>query len=304
MTRRGTCSNYAGCLLAYRNETIRVSGEEMICPECKQPLTPVEDAPRSRGLSPLVLVAGALVLIAIVAIVMSLFFSASRLKRTETAPAAEPSEEPAAAASHTVPLPANQAPLLPGAGVDALGVPPLPSAVPPPVAPPEFSTAQPEAVKPDLDLEKEENRTVKAEVLKRIDLMPTISADNKDKLYVSVERARRMGKIISIPFGSGRTTLAPADIEALRRETQEPELQQLVQDPTAVFVILGFADTKGDEKVNIRISQERADAVLKALRERCGIINVMHGVAMGGSTLFDSTGAEKNRIAEVWAVLP
>ena len=33
--------------------------------------------------------------------------------------------------------------------------------------------------------------------------MPTISSEDKDKLYMSVERARQMGKILTIPFPSG-----------------------------------------------------------------------------------------------------
>jgi outer membrane protein OmpA-like peptidoglycan-associated protein len=157
---------------------------------------------------------------------------------------------------------------------------------------------------PNLDAASDANRTVKAEVLKRIDLMPTISADNKDKLYMSVERARQMGRLLTVPFASARTSLAGADVENLRAALKEPQIAKVMGDPTAVFVILGFADTKGDEKKNIVISEQRADSVLKALKEKCGVMNVMHAVGMGGSTLFDPAGTEKNRVAEIWVVLP
>jgi outer membrane protein OmpA-like peptidoglycan-associated protein len=157
---------------------------------------------------------------------------------------------------------------------------------------------------PNLDLANDANRKVKTEVLKRIDLMPTISADNKDKLYMSVERARQMGRLLAVPFNSGRTSLAAADMEKLRVSIQEPQIQRLLSDPTAVFVVLGFADTKGDEQKNIKISEQRADSVLRTLKDKCGVINVMHSVGMGGSTLFDAAGTEKNRVAEVWVVLP
>jgi len=40
------------------------------------------------------------------------------------------------------------------------------------------------------------------------------------------------------------------------------------------------------------------------MRDKCGVTNVMHGVAMGGSRLMDDKNLEKNRIVEVWAVLP
>jgi outer membrane protein OmpA-like peptidoglycan-associated protein len=90
----------------------------------------------------------------------------------------------------------------------------------------------------------------------------------------------------------------------LKTEMESPAIMSLRDDPTAVFVILGYADPKGDEKRNIDISQSRADAVLLAMRDKCNIQNVMHAVAMGGSTLLDAQNLEKNRIVEVWAVLP
>jgi outer membrane protein OmpA-like peptidoglycan-associated protein len=151
---------------------------------------------------------------------------------------------------------------------------------------------------------KQENKSVKAEVLTRIDLMPNVSSSDKDKLYNAVERARSMGKILTIPFGSGKTELSAADIEQLKAELDKPEIQKLRGDPTAVFVILGYADPKGDAKKNIAISQTRADTVLKQMREKCSVINVMHPVAMGGSKLLDAQNLEKNRIVEIWAVLP
>ena len=48
----------------------------------------------------------------------------------------------------------------------------------------------------------------------------------------------------------------------------------------------------------------RAESVLEAMRDKCGVNNVMHSVAMGGSTLLDANNLERNRVVEVWAVLP
>ena len=69
-------------------------------------------------------------------------------------------------------------------------------------------------------------------------------------------------------------------------------------------MILGYADPKGDERKNLDISQKRADLVLDAMRDKCGVINVMHAVAMGGQTLLDANNMEKNRVTEVWVALP
>ena len=90
----------------------------------------------------------------------------------------------------------------------------------------------------------------------------------------------------------------------MKGELEKPEAAKFRSDPTAVFVILGYADTKGDPKKSLAISQTRADAVKKAMKDKCGISNVLHSVAMGSSKLLDAQKLEKNRIVEVWVVLP
>ena len=72
------------------------------------------------------------------------------------------------------------------------------SITPAPAAPPENTAIS--------DVERQE-------VLKRIDLMPNITPEDKDKLYMSVERARQMGKILTIPFPSGHVAVSPTSNE-------------------------------------------------------------------------------------------
>lgn len=286
MPRQGKCTNYAGCLLAYRHEMLFVGdNEDFNCPECHQPLTPATNpAVASPKLIPALILGGILGLVLIGGI--AVYSQAKRLTRDNTAtPAITPAEQPAEPARReTVPqnFPADPAP---SASARETGQ--------------EIKTSA-----PNLDVNNGETQRVKTEVLKRIDLMPNVSADNKDKLYMSVERARRMGKTMTIPFASGRTTLGAGDVEKLKTEIKSPQLQALMQDATCVFVILGYADKTGDEKTNLKISQERAASVLGSLRDKCGMANVMHAVGMGGSTLLNESGTEKNRAVEIWAVLP
>lgn len=290
MNRPGKCANLANCLLAYRNETITISEGDFICPECREPLTPLSEASKaaSRKIIPALIVGGILGLIAITGV--SLWLQARRIP-TDQKPNEQQAQQALENQGSLKFTPAGATPAASAAPVDS----PLEASAPAAVSAP---------AQPNLDLKNSENQKVKAEVLKRIDLMPTISAENKDKLYVSVERARQMGRVMVIPFASGKTSLAASDVEALKTELQSPQLQQLMGDPTCVFVLLGFADTKGDEKTNLRISQERAQNALNTLRDKCEVVNVMHAVAMGGSNLFDEQGVEKNRAAEIWAVLP
>jgi outer membrane protein OmpA-like peptidoglycan-associated protein len=156
----------------------------------------------------------------------------------------------------------------------------------------------------NMDAGNSENRLVKSEVLARIDLMPRLTPEEKDKLYVQVERARGMGKIVAIPFATGKVTVGASEVASLEEKLKLPQLQKFAEDPTVVFVVLGFADKKGDEKKNLAISLQRADSVVKVLKERCSIMNVIHAVGMGSSDMFDAKDLDKNRVVEVWAVLP
>jgi outer membrane protein OmpA-like peptidoglycan-associated protein len=49
---------------------------------------------------------------------------------------------------------------------------------------------------------------------------------------------------------------------------------------------------------------QRADSVVKTLKDRGAIMNVIHAVGMGSSDMFDAKDLDKNRVVEVWAVLP
>jgi outer membrane protein OmpA-like peptidoglycan-associated protein len=176
------------------------------------------------------------------------------------------------------------------------------SASPSPASEPAGSVEAPEQV--NMDAADVENQLIKTEVLARIDLMPRLAPEEKDKLYVQVERARGMGKIITIPFATGKVNVGPTEVAALQEKLQLPQIQKFADDPTVVFVVLGFADTKGDPQKNVAISLQRADNVVKALKDRAAVMNVIHAVGMGSSDLFDAQNLEKNRVVEVWAVLP
>lgn len=206
-----------------------------------------------------------------------------------------------AAESTATPTPAPP----PGEGFAGVTAPssitPPPSAAPA-VSEPAGKIEAPETV--NTDVTNSENEMVKSQVLARIDVMPNLSPEEKDKLYVQVERARGMGKIITIPFSSGKSKVGNAEVAALRETARLPQIQKYAEDPTVVFVVLGFADKKGDPKGNEVISRERAQSVVDALKERCGVMNLTHAVGMGGSEMFDAANLDKNRIVEVWAVLP
>jgi len=142
------------------------------------------------------------------------------------------------------------------------------------------------------------------EVLKRIDAMPNVTAANKERLYVYVDHAQRIERVLNVNFEKGKTKLGEAAIKKLVEETRRPEFTKQAKDPGIVFVVLGFADKKGNEKTGLQESLDRAENVADALRKHCGILNIMQTVPMGVSDLFNPQDPTGNRVVEVWAVLP
>ncbi len=158
--------------------------------------------------------------------------------------------------------------------------------------------------KPTFDTTRAENAKARTDVLERIDRMPNLTPVQKDKLRLSVDKARGMGCILIIPFQTGTTTLGVRENDLLVKAIETPGIQRLVEDPTLVLVILGYADKRGDATANLKTSVARAEAVQTAMKERGKVLNVTYAVGMGGSDLFDAQNEARNRKVEVWAVFP
>ena len=158
--------------------------------------------------------------------------------------------------------------------------------------------------KPTFDTTRAENARARADVLERIDRMPNLTPAQKDKLRLSVDKARGMGCVLIIPFAPGTATLGAREDDLLVKAVATPGIQRLVEDPTLVLVILGYADKRGDPAANLKTSLARAESVQTALKKDGHVLNVTYAVGMGGSDLFDAQNEARNRKVEVWAVFP
>jgi outer membrane protein OmpA-like peptidoglycan-associated protein len=156
----------------------------------------------------------------------------------------------------------------------------------------------------NLDITLPEIAEVKRAVLKRIGLMPNVSQQYKDRLYGVVDGAQGMGRLFSISFETSLTRVSPEDVEYIKSQMERPEIKKLLDEPTLLLFILGYADKQGGDQKNLKISNARAQAVMGALRDQFGILNAMLVVPMGGSDLLDARELAKNRVVEVWAALP
>ena len=214
--------------------------------------------------------------------------------------------EPAAVVATPAPARAAAAPRIsPPAPTTRLAPtpPPLRAATPraatPRVAPPRVPATVPGSVIADGRAVDAATRTA---IIQRIELAPDIPADKKERVREFVRRAKDMRSVLTIPFGSGQSQLASADLAKLRELLRATDFASYREDPTCAFIVLGFADSRGADEFNLRLSTERARTVLDLLRREGALQNVMHPVGMGKTTLLDEHQLEKNRIVEVWAI--
>jgi outer membrane protein OmpA-like peptidoglycan-associated protein len=142
------------------------------------------------------------------------------------------------------------------------------------------------------------------EVLKRIDLMPNVTAETKERLYSYVEHAQNLQRLLTVSFERSRTHVSEKETTRVVKESKQTAFSKMSQDAAAIFVVLGYADERGEEKKNIQISTDRASNVMELLRKHCAVQNVIQTVPMGSPKLFDPKDPKENRVAEVWAVLP
>ncbi len=273
-SRLGKCTNYSGCKLAYRNEAIVVVTRDFVCPECGSHLERPATRGSSNGMG--ILIAG--VLIVLVLAVGALLWVVLSGRKTEAYNPAPPSLVAAPTPTPT-PIPTPRPTPIPT---------PVPTPLPTPVPTPEPT--------PDT--------TVKAEVLRRIELMPDLTERQRNLMLQSLARAQEMRLLTKIAFPTGRKQLSDTDLKSLTDAMAMPENKDAIENPTLVFVVLGYASVSGNPAANLQLSQWRADTIVNELQQRFQVRNVIYPIPMGPSTLFGEDSFAQNQVAEVWLVIP
>ena len=154
------------------------------------------------------------------------------------------------------------------------------------------------------ELSSADVEATKQDVLKRINALPKMSDSEKSKLADKVETARSMQRVGVVYFPPGSNVLSRPSVDKLVALFKTQELVEKMSDPTLVFIVAGYADMTGDPRGNLKLSDERAQAVSNALAESAGVINLVRTVAMGGTELLSSRRPDQNRAVEIWAVVP
>ena len=283
----GKCTNYSNCTLAYRNEKIVVVTKDFHCPECGSQHETIGPKEKPSYLWIVFACVGAVLLLAIGAVIWTLL------------------SPPQRHAKGTLELPPTPAPTVAPTPTPA----PTPASTPTPIPTPAPTPAQTATPAPsvealNLDLTGQDFAQVKQEILKRIEMQPTHTRAEKDRVYQLVERAKGMGRIVVISFATANTNLPPQDIASVQNQMSQPRVRKVLEDPTVLLVVLGYADKQGSDQKNIDLSLGRAQTVTQILKDKCGVLNIMYPIPMGGTEMFDQRQFAKNRIVEVWAVAP
>lgn len=292
--RIGKCTNYSGCKLAYRNERITVITKDFVCPECGSSLEKIGTRGKTSGVGLMAIGVAVVLICAIAAFIWALLLFEG--------PVARPTSQATPSPTPTI----VQPPPLPTATPTPAPTPtPTPEPTPPPLpTPTPAPSPTPDPVEFGFDMDATQFQKAKEEVLKRIQLIPDLTTNQRAMLIQALARAEGMTLLTRVSFPTGKKELTPADLQTIKKSLANPKIEEAVKNPILVFVVLGFASTSGSEEINMKLSQFRADTVTKALEQQVGIKNLIYPIPMGPSSIFGDGNYKDNQVAEIWLVIP
>ena len=302
------CSNFNGCLLAYRSEDILLAPDApLICPECEKVLSLIELEPARKSSRTLALAASGILAVAA--------GTASFLWKKPFRPAPFPVESAAPAPAQSTPPPATisatpvspQSPALPAQTPAPATIAPPPPPLPPAVEPPAQTASEPAPAILPKQAEPRDPVTDKYRnlLLEKADSLKGLSLESRESLIASLEATRKISKLATIPVQFGIQKLPPTALPLLKPAVDSPDVRALLEkSPSPVFVVLGYADSSGDTSKNLTASQSRSDLVAAVLREKLPRKTPVYSIAMGSSHLPAPDKLEENRVAEVWLISP
>ncbi len=98
-----------------------------------------------------------------------------------------------------------------------------------------------------------------------------------------------------IPFQTGETGVPTPHQEALIAKLK-------TASPDATLVTIGYADVRGDDALNKRLSLGRAEEVSAWIKNTLGGSTNLESFSMGETDRFSKSDYSKNRVVEVWQV--
>jgi len=118
-----------------------------------------------------------------------------------------------------------------------------------------------------------------------------------EQLYGNLSADGKSRFLYRIPFATGQTGVPKSHQQALISKLQEAGKE-------GTLITIGYADTRGDDALNHRLSYGRAKEVGAWIRSTVGKEVSLESFSMGETDRFSKSDFSKNRVVEVWQVLP
>jgi len=116
-----------------------------------------------------------------------------------------------------------------------------------------------------------------------------------DKVYQDLANDGSSNFLYRIPFATGETGVPSAHQEALIAKLK-------AADPKATLVTIGYADVRGDDALNKKLSYGRAREVAAWIKSTLGNDSALESFSMGETDRFSKENFSKNRVVEVWQI--
>ena len=116
-----------------------------------------------------------------------------------------------------------------------------------------------------------------------------------DQVYADFTADGSSSFLYRIPFQTGETGVPKPHQEALIAKLK-------TANPNATLVTIGYADVRGDDAANKKLSYGRAQEVGAWIKSTLGTDTNIESFSMGETDRFSKSDYSKNRVVEVWQV--
>jgi hypothetical protein len=157
----------------------------------------------------------------------------------------------------------------------------------------------------DLDGEdKNAAALFRTDVLPRIDLLPTITHAEKERLHDLLMRSMNLSRLFTIHFETSNTRLVASEVDAIKQRLHTQQVQTCLSDQNVVILVLGFGDRPIPKSRDVDVAELRAQSITNFLREQCRVRQPIYSLSMREEASGEQEHATRRRVAEVWAVRP
>lgn len=134
-----------------------------------------------------------------------------------------------------------------------------------------------------------------AKLAQRLSSVKVPEGRDIDSLYEKIGARNNSQFLYRIPFATGETGVPNSHQKTLIAKLKEA-------NPAATLVTIGYADVRGDDALNKKLSYGRAKEVGAWIKSTLGNDQAIESFSMGETDRFSKEDFSKNRAVEVWQI--